>query len=120
MRISQNSSAFYDVRRVIACATKIENSRIQREAFGARQCPLSANGGSLRCAGRSWRDGLCILVPAATFKFDDELLFFPVTASALLTKCKFSQCPAFAKHAEANIIASWRRSAKRDRLNNTQ
>jgi hypothetical protein len=50
MRISQNSSAFYDVRRVIACATKIENCRIQREAFGARQCPLSANGGSLRCA----------------------------------------------------------------------
>jgi hypothetical protein len=40
--------------------------------------------------------------PDAPFKFDDKTIL-DCTASALLTKCKFSQCPAFAKHAEANV-----------------
>jgi hypothetical protein len=35
MRISQNSSAFGDVRCVIARAIKIESCRSRREAFGA-------------------------------------------------------------------------------------
>jgi hypothetical protein len=43
MHISQNSSAFCDVRCVIARAAKIENCRSRREAFGARRCPWRAN-----------------------------------------------------------------------------
>jgi hypothetical protein len=38
MRISQNSSAFCDVRCVIARATRIENCRSRREAFAGRRC----------------------------------------------------------------------------------
>jgi len=50
MRISQNSSAFCGVRCVIARATKIENCRSRREAFGARRCPRRANGERLYSA----------------------------------------------------------------------
>jgi len=61
MHISQNSSAFCDVRCVIALAAKIENCRSRREAFGPRRCPWCANGESLCSAGRRGRDDPCVL-----------------------------------------------------------
>ena len=71
MRISQNSSAFGDVRCVIARA-KIENCRSRREAFGARRCPRRANGENLCSAGRHGGDDRRILSGQTTFKFDDN------------------------------------------------
>jgi len=61
MHISQNSSAFCDVRCVIARAAKIENGRSRREAFDGCRCPLRANGGSPCSAGRCRRDDHRIL-----------------------------------------------------------
>ena len=77
MHISQNSSAFCDVRCVIARAAKIENGRSRREAFDERRRPLSAN---------DVEETITASCHDKAFKFDDNS-FGCVTASAVLTIC---------------------------------
>jgi len=69
MRISQNSSAFCGVRCVIARATKIENCRSRREAFGARRCPWRRKWWKSVQRRATWKRRSSW---QTTFKFDDN------------------------------------------------
>ena len=103
--ISQNSSAFGDVR----CVSRVQTrSRIAGSRRERRRTPVSEARKRRKSVLRraTWKETPPRLVMTTTFKLIIILTY--VTASALLTKCNSLRCPALPQHADANMERLWR------------
>jgi hypothetical protein len=90
MRISQNSSALSDVRRVIGGCEQRKMIAEALDALSVRRCLLHLI--KVHAAGAG-----------VTFKLDDRTVLTCGACVNVADQMQIFQCPAFAKHAEANV-----------------
>ena len=90
MQVSQNSSALSDVRCVInGCEQRSMIAEVH-DALSVRRCSLHLI--KVRAAGAG-----------VAFKLNDRTIFACADCVNVADQMQIFQCPAFAKHAEANV-----------------